>query len=83
MKKKYPVQLKQFGEIIKVLRISNELTQVELAEKSGIDTRTIQRIEGGEFAATLHTLFALATVFNKSASELLNGVEVKRKRTVK
>ncbi|MCE9538980.1 MAG: helix-turn-helix domain-containing protein [Bacteroidetes bacterium] len=56
---------------------------MELAEKSGIDTRTIQRIEGGEFAATLHTLFALATVFNISASELLNGIELKKKRTAK
>lgn len=76
MKKKYPAQLKQFGEKIKHLRISEKLTQAQLARKCVIDTRTIQRIEGGEFAASLHTVFALAQGFNIEPIELIRDIKL-------
>ena len=50
------------------------LTQDELAEKSGVSVRTIQRIEAG---ANLkgHTLKVLALALNVNPSELINHVE--------
>ncbi|MCW3085092.1 MAG: Helix-turn-helix domain [Bacteroidetes bacterium] len=52
------------------------LTQVELGAKSGVDTRTIQRIESGEFAVGLHIVFALAQVFKMNPYELLLHIDM-------
>ncbi|HXD93854.1 MAG TPA: helix-turn-helix transcriptional regulator [Bacteroidia bacterium] len=79
MKKKYPIQLKQFGEKIKELRNTEELTQYQLAKKCSIDTRTIQRIEAGEIAAGLHVVFSLAQAFDISVSKLLENITFAKK----
>lgn len=83
MKKKYPAQIKQFGDKIRELRLSSELTQLELAELSGIDKRSIQRIEGGEFAASLNILLALAQAFKISPNELLLNIDLPLRSPVK
>lgn len=80
MKKKYPAQIKQFGEKVKELRIESGLTQVELGKSSGVDTRTIQRIEGGEFAVGLHIVFALAKAFKMKPYELLLHIDITEKK---
>ncbi len=70
--KKYPTQIKRFGKHIKKLRVENGLTQIELADKSGLTSRTIQRIEAGDFASTLHILIALGKAFGKTPGDLIN-----------
>ncbi|TDE10503.1 helix-turn-helix domain-containing protein [Dyadobacter psychrotolerans] len=50
------------GEKIRALRISKGLTQQQLADKTNINVRTIQRIESGEVAARLHSLHTIAEV---------------------
>lgn len=40
--------MKELGQRIQDLRIASELTQAEMAEKSGVALRTITRIENGE-----------------------------------
>ena len=70
MEKKYPKQVKKFGERIKKLRKKADLTQEELGEKAGVNMRTIIRIESGEFAAGLHIVFALSKALKIKVSEL-------------
>jgi transcriptional regulator with XRE-family HTH domain len=48
------------GEMIKEHRLNKGLTQEELAEKTGISVRTIQRIENNEGDPRSHTLHLLA-----------------------
>ena len=51
-------------------RLDNGWSQEELAQLSGVSTRTIQRIENGNRAG-LETLKCLAAVFETSVSELV------------
>jgi transcriptional regulator with XRE-family HTH domain len=51
-------------------RLEKAWSQEELARHSGLSTRTIQRIEGGQKAG-LESLKCLAAVFETSISELM------------
>ncbi len=51
-------------------RLEKAWSQEELARHSGLSTRTIQRIEGGQKAG-LESLKCLAAVFDTSISELM------------
>lgn len=55
---------------LKKIREKQNLTQEELAEKSGLSVRTIQRIEAGTEPKG-YTLKTLASSLNVSVSELL------------
>jgi transcriptional regulator with XRE-family HTH domain len=68
--------LKLFGIKIRELRISRKLTQVELAEKSGLHPNYVGMIERGERNPSLINIDKLAKAFNVSLSEILklNGV---------
>jgi transcriptional regulator with XRE-family HTH domain len=48
------------GKLIKELRIKKGLTQEELADKTEISSRTIQRIENGEVDPRVYTLQMIA-----------------------
>lgn len=52
------------GQKIKELRIKRGLTQEELAEKTNLSVRTIQRIESGEVDPRTYTLTLLAKALN-------------------
>ncbi len=54
---------------IRALRLKKAWSQEQLAELSGLSTRTVQRIESGERPG-LETLSALAAVFEVSVTEL-------------
>lgn len=57
------------------LREDKNLTQTELAEKSGLSLRTIQRIEAGNVPKG-YTLKALALAFNIDAEKLILKEEI-------
>ena len=57
---------------LKQIREQQKITQEELAEKSGISVRTIQRIESGS-APRGHTLKTLSGALDISENELLNN----------
>ena len=59
---------------LKAIRESQHLTQEELAEKSGISVRTIQRVESGQQPKG-YTLKVLATTLGVSEHDLLHGLE--------
>jgi transcriptional regulator with XRE-family HTH domain len=77
VEKSHEVQIKQFGARIKKLRAAALLSQQELADRSEIDIRTVQRIEKGEYGVGLHNLFALAAALCVKPEDLLKGIKVK------
>lgn len=72
--RKYPAQIKKFGKYVRTLREERGLTQNELGAKAGLTSRTIQRIEAGDFASTLHILIALGKAFDLAPGDLINEV---------
>jgi transcriptional regulator with XRE-family HTH domain len=74
---------------IKKLRLQRHWSQEQLAEMSGLSTRTIQRIESGQ-NADFETLKSLASVFeinlsslNKKEEEEQLRIEEKRNEDIK
>ena len=57
---------------VKNLRIRKGYSQEELAEKSGLSLRTIQRIENGETEPRGDSLQRLAVAFEVSPDEILD-----------
>lgn len=69
------INLKEFGEKIKIRRNELELSQEELAEKMGYSSKTsIHKLEVGEYEIPLSKLQNLADILNVSVSYLL-GIE--------
>ena len=72
---KYPndeLFLKQFGKNIRDLRMKNNLTQRDLADKSGLEESAIQRIERG-YNSTLKTLLKLANALDITFEDFFKG----------
>lgn len=61
------------GARVRMLRTERGWSQEELAERAGIDRRTIQRIEGGEYDPSPATGRALAAAFEVDVSKLSVG----------
>lgn len=61
----------ELGKKIQELRKLKGLTQEELADKTSLSTRTIQRIENGEVDARTYTLSRLAEALNVELKVLL------------
>jgi transcriptional regulator with XRE-family HTH domain len=63
----------KIGQEIKKLRLDRGMTQEELAERTNLSTRTIQRIENGEVDPRAYTLQTLASALEVEF-ELLNSI---------
>ena len=61
---------KQFGERIKQLRKETKLTQEQLAEIVGTDSRTVRRWESGESGPEFNKLERIAQAFHVPVIEL-------------
>lgn len=61
--------------IVKKLRDKNGWSQEQLAEYSGLNVRTIQRVESGQ-KASIETLKCLASVFEVDISKLTEEITV-------
>lgn len=61
--------MENIGAKIKELRLLKGLTQEELAERTGLSVRTIQRIENGDVDPRTYTLSALAEALEVEVSE--------------
>ncbi|MEK6396520.1 MAG: helix-turn-helix transcriptional regulator [Terriglobus sp.] len=64
----------RFGERVRQLRAEHELTQEDLAYRSGVGRVFISQIENGHKEACLGVLDALAGSFKITLSELMKGV---------
>jgi uncharacterized Tic20 family protein/DNA-binding XRE family transcriptional regulator len=61
---------KQLGNKIQELRKEKGMTQEDLAEKTGLSVRTIQRIESGEVDPRTYTLHQIADALGIDITEL-------------
>lgn len=61
--------------MFKKYRIELKLTQEALADKSNLNTRTIQRIENGEEVPSIETLAKLVIALNIKDKDLVNYIK--------
>ncbi len=67
----------EFGEGLKELRTSLNCSQKELAEKTGLTLRTIQRIENNEVKPSLYSIKAIGEALKTDFSEFAKQSETK------
>lgn len=60
----------RFGHKVAALRAQRDWTQEHLAEVSGFDRKTINRIENGRHSPSLDRVFVLADAFGVEPVEL-------------
>lgn len=64
--------LQTVAQRVRGYRIDGNLTQDELAFRTGIDSRTIQRIEAGRYEVKLTHLARVARALNVRMTDLLD-----------
>lgn len=52
--------------------LANEMTQQELADKTGVTRQTIVAIENGKYSPTLELSFRIARIFNLPLEEVFS-----------
>lgn len=62
------------GKKLKVIRLKNDMTIQELAEKSGVSSNMISRVERGLTIPSVEILMKLAGVFDKSINYFVEEV---------
>jgi ribosome-binding protein aMBF1 (putative translation factor) len=60
----------EFGKKVREIRLSKNLTQLDLAAKLGIDVRQVRRIENGENETSLSNIYLLSEALNVKVGEL-------------
>ena len=72
------IEKQKLAKVVQTHRAAQGLTQTELAGKTGISLRSVQRIEKGEVLPRPFTIRALATALNFKEKDLTaNNVEEK------
>ncbi len=66
------------GAKLRAIRRDEDITLVELAERSGVDIATISRIETGRMTGTLESHMRLANALGVKLPELYAGIEEAR-----
>lgn len=64
-------KLALFGQKIREFRTSRGLTQLELAENSALDRKTISRIENHQYSPSLSSIFAIASALEVDPKDLM------------
>lgn len=70
-----------FGRILKVVRNQKEISQEELADRTGLDRTFISLLERGERQPSLTSILLLAHALETSASYLITQVEDQLRET--
>jgi transcriptional regulator with XRE-family HTH domain len=66
--------LRRLGHRIRTLRNKHGWTQVEMAERTGLDRSFLADVERGKRNISVRNLYIVAKGFKKSLAELLRGV---------
>ena len=69
---------REFGKHVRSLRRARGITQDALAQRSGLSTDTIRRIEHGSFSASIDTLRKLCGGLGVAPSTLFESFELGR-----
>ena len=64
----------RFGDTVREQRLAAGLSQEALAERCGIDRKSISRMETGAFSPRLDSVFSVAEALNIPVSELFELV---------
>ena len=72
----------QFSKIIKNLRIKNNLTQKEFAEKLGVTYQAVSKWENGKNMPDILLLREISNIFNINIDELLTGKKKNNNRNI-
>lgn len=64
-----------FGQILRLVRISQQISQERLSQESGLDRSYISLLERGLRQPSITTLLQIAEALDVSASELILKVE--------
>jgi putative transcriptional regulator len=67
-----------FGHIVREHRLAAGLSQEALAERCGVDRKSISRMETGAFSPRLDSVFNLAVALEIPVSELFEAVGLDR-----
>lgn len=65
---------KKVSARLKRMRLENEMTQGQLAEKAGLERKTINRIENGHFSPNLSSLIRICGALKVKPAEILEGI---------
>lgn len=68
-------ELDKFSVNLKLYRMNEKLSQMDLADQLGVSHRTYQRIESGQAEANLSVLMKLSVIFKVSMSELVHCLD--------
>ncbi len=58
---------------IKLLRVEQDLSQAELADKLGIARQTVVALEAGKYAPSLPLAFKISKLFSKRVEEIFDA----------
>lgn len=67
------VNFKLIGKRVCEIRKSSEMSQISLAEKTGLSVSYVSMVENGRRKVSLDTMLRIANVLGVTADELLNG----------
>jgi len=65
----------EIGEVIKVLRVAQNLTQPELADRAGLHPQAIGQLERGKYSVSLRTLTKIAVALGIPVWKMLRITE--------
>lgn len=68
------------GENIRCIRMERDMTQTELAKKSGISVQMINQIEWGTKGMSVFTLACLAQALQCTTDEIIYGKTEEKRR---
>jgi putative transcriptional regulator len=74
IKKRTEHQESAVAEKLREARIKRQMSQHELAERCGIDRKTVNRIENEHFSPNLNTLLRLCMAMSIKPQDLFRGV---------
>lgn len=60
-----------YGTSIRNLRLKNHLTQEQVAQMTGFETKYISQLETGKYMGTIKTMLKFCDAFNTSPNEIL------------
>ena len=65
--------LMRFGERVRRYRVSRGLTQSQLADAVGLDRKTVNRLESGQYSTSLRNVFRIATALGFFPARLFDS----------
>ncbi len=63
---------KIYGKVIHDLRVKNKLTQEQVAQMTGFDTKYISQIENGRYMGTIKTMLKFCEAFKVTPNDILH-----------